>query len=169
MSSSSGFLFHNYRGEWYPVCNNAQKWANEACASEAENSATPNVTFREIILPGPFIEPTLVGQAHFPQSCQQRDTHDELVDQAAYVNCKTIKCGLVKKKTVTAFRRKRSRALTLSQTMKKQQQRDNGRIVGGSCSAPMQWPFIVAIYRDGKFHCGGSIYSENLVTINLNE
>ncbi|XP_018802271.1 PREDICTED: serine protease nudel [Bactrocera latifrons] len=165
VSSSSGFLFHNYRGEWYPVCNNAQKWANEACASEAEHSAIPNVTFRAITLPGPFIEPTLVGQAHFPQSCQQRDVHDNLVDQAAYVNCSSTMCGFVKKKTVKAFRRKRSRALTASQTMKKQQQRGifNGRIVGGSYSAPMQWPFVVAIYRDGKFHCGGTIYNENWI------
>ncbi|XP_011186210.3 serine protease nudel [Zeugodacus cucurbitae] len=165
VSSSSGFLFHNYRGEWYPVCNNAQKWANEACASESEHSATANVTFREITLSGPFIEPTLVGQAHFPQSCQQRDAQDNLVDQAAYVNCSTTKCGLVKKKILTTFRRKRSRALTVSQTMKIQQQRDvfNGRIVGGSYSAPMQWPFVVAIYRDGKFHCGGTIYSENWI------
>ncbi|XP_004525699.1 serine protease nudel isoform X2 [Ceratitis capitata] len=169
-SSSSGFLFHNYRGEWFPVCNNAQKWASEACANEAEHSATPNVTFREITLSGTFIEPTLVGQARFPQSCQQRDAHDKLVDQAAYVDCmSTTQCGLVKKKVKTPFRRKRSGSLSkLHKSIRQQQEQRkrenfNGRIVGGSYSSPLQWPFVVAIYRDGKFHCGGTIYSEKWI------
>lgn len=36
-------------------------------------------------------------------------------------------------------------------------------IVGGSACEPEQWPFIVAIYRDGVFHCGGIIYDTNWV------
>lgn len=39
----------------------------------------------------------------------------------------------------------------------------------------MEFPFIVAIFKDGHFHCGGSIYDEqwiitgdlNLLKINL--
>lgn len=27
----------------------------------------------------------------------------------------------------------------------------------------MEFPFIVAIYKDGHFHCGGSIYDEHWV------
>ncbi|XP_017468639.1 PREDICTED: serine protease nudel [Rhagoletis zephyria] len=166
VSSSSGFLFHNYRGEWYPVCNNAQKWAQDACANEADRSGSPNVTFSSVTLPGPFIEPTLVGQAHFPQSCQQRDSDDNLLDQAAYVTCSPTECGKLKKKVKTPFRRKRSRALLPEmQKVKEEEQPEvsNGRIVGGSYSKAMQWPFVVAIYRDGKFHCGGTIYSENWI------
>ncbi|XP_053955273.1 serine protease nudel isoform X2 [Anastrepha ludens] len=167
VSSSSGFLFHNYRGEWFPVCNNAQKWAQAACANEADHNAKANVTFREIVLHRPFIEPTLIGQVHFPSSCQQQDAHDKLIDKAAYVTCSQTKCGSVKKKIKTPFRRKRSKRNLLSDRRKvknpQQLEASNGRIVGGRFSTPMQWPFVVAVYRDGKFHCAGTIYSERWI------
>ncbi|XP_067643607.1 serine protease nudel isoform X1 [Eurosta solidaginis] len=166
VSSSSGFLFHNYRGDWYPVCNNAEKWAYEACENEADQSTKPIVSFREITLTGPFIEPTIVGQAHFPQSCQQRNAGDKLKDQAAFVDCAPTACGRVKKRKKSPFRQKRSRALSDSVKLKKDRLKrevSDERIVGGSYSAPMQWPFVVGIYRDGKFHCGGTIYTENWI------
>lgn len=34
------------------------------------------------------------------------------------------------------------------------------RVVGGRASQPRAWPFLVAIYKDGNFHCGGVILSE---------
>lgn len=34
------------------------------------------------------------------------------------------------------------------------------RVVGGRASQPKAWPFLVAIYKDGRFHCGGVILSE---------
>lgn len=34
------------------------------------------------------------------------------------------------------------------------------RVVGGRASRPKAWPFLVAIYKDGSFHCGGIILSE---------
>lgn len=34
------------------------------------------------------------------------------------------------------------------------------RVVGGRASQPKAWPFLVAIYKDGRFHCGGVIISE---------
>ncbi|KAG7203877.1 hypothetical protein KM043_017931 [Ampulex compressa] len=34
------------------------------------------------------------------------------------------------------------------------------RVVGGRASRPKAWPFLVAIYKDGKFHCGGVILNE---------
>ncbi|XP_012280703.1 serine protease nudel [Orussus abietinus] len=37
------------------------------------------------------------------------------------------------------------------------------RIVGGRASHPTAWPFVVAIYKDGYFHCGGAILNENWV------
>lgn len=36
-------------------------------------------------------------------------------------------------------------------------------IVGGQDSAPYQWPFIVAIFRNGKHHCGGAIKSSTWI------
>lgn len=34
------------------------------------------------------------------------------------------------------------------------------RVVGGRASQPKAWPFLVAVYKDGDFHCGGVILSE---------
>ena len=34
------------------------------------------------------------------------------------------------------------------------------RVVGGRASHPKAWPFLVAIYKDGIFYCGGVILSE---------
>jgi len=34
------------------------------------------------------------------------------------------------------------------------------RVVGGRASQPRAWPFLVAIYKDGFFHCGGVILSD---------
>jgi Trypsin len=38
-----------------------------------------------------------------------------------------------------------------------------GRIVGGKLSSPSSWPYLVAIFRDGHFHCGGSLILEDWV------
>lgn len=34
------------------------------------------------------------------------------------------------------------------------------RVVGGRASQPKAWPFLVIIYKDGNFHCGGVIISQ---------
>lgn len=34
------------------------------------------------------------------------------------------------------------------------------RVVGGRASQPKAWPFLVAIYRDGSFYCGGVILNK---------
>lgn len=34
------------------------------------------------------------------------------------------------------------------------------RVVGGHPSQPRAWPSLVAINRDGSFHCGGAILDE---------
>lgn len=35
VSYTEGYLNRNYRGRWYPVCENPIKWAREACAAES--------------------------------------------------------------------------------------------------------------------------------------
>jgi secreted trypsin-like serine protease len=35
--------------------------------------------------------------------------------------------------------------------------------VGGINAEPMEFPFIVVIFKDGNFHCGGSIYDEHWI------
>lgn len=34
------------------------------------------------------------------------------------------------------------------------------RIVGGVSATPLNWPFMVAMYQDGSFHCGGVIHTD---------
>ncbi|XP_050343182.1 serine protease nudel [Nymphalis io] len=41
--------------------------------------------------------------------------------------------------------------------------RAQGRVVGGKPSQPAAWPWMVALYRDGMFHCGGVIINQNWV------
>lgn len=172
MSSSEGFLYRNHRGEWYPVCNNGDNWAMDACRTEGGLSGTPNISFKALSLPGPFIEPARIGSAHFPQSCHKRNGHDDIVDHVAYVKCKPAQCGITRVDPASQLSRLSKRLaklqlLAASNQTKRQTEseaeNDNERIVGGTFSKPMEWPFVVALYRNGQFHCGGTIYSEQWV------
>jgi len=61
--------------------------------------------------------------------------------------------------------------LNASQSMseeKVQEQNDTfvgsqSRVVGGRMSQPKAWPFLVAIYRDSNFYCGGVIIGESRI------
>lgn len=140
------------------MCNNGAKWAAAAC--EVQESEQPlNITFREITLPGPFIEPSLHSGIHFAQACHGRNDQETLVDHVAFVRCPAPQCGLPTKPDQIQQLRRRRRVVGVDRL-----ETDKGRIVGGSNTGPLQWPFVVAIYRDGKFHCGGTIYSERWVS-----
>lgn len=41
--------------------------------------------------------------------------------------------------------------------------RGEDRVVGGFDADPLNWPFIIGMYKDGSFHCGGIIQSESWV------
>ncbi|XP_055842461.1 serine protease nudel [Episyrphus balteatus] len=158
-SGSSGFLYRNYHGEWYPVCNNAHRWAREACSEELGVLAEdPSITFQEVEVPGPFIESHHSGGSQFSDSCQKRDG-DKLSDIAAHVMCPQPKCGIIQELTSPLMRsRRRRRRRHISESLT-----DESRIVGGTYSEPLQWPFVVAVYRNGDFHCGGTIFSEQWI------
>lgn len=34
VSYTEGFLHRNYKGRWFPVCNEPLDWAKEACEAE---------------------------------------------------------------------------------------------------------------------------------------
>ncbi|XP_063244111.1 uncharacterized protein LOC134543168 isoform X2 [Bacillus rossius redtenbacheri] len=40
---------------------------------------------------------------------------------------------------------------------------EEGRVVGGEASRPGSWPWVVALYKDGLFHCGGVILTPTWV------
>ncbi|CAG4993032.1 unnamed protein product [Parnassius apollo] len=46
---------------------------------------------------------------------------------------------------------------------KNRNKRTESRVVGGRPSQPAAWPWVVALYRDGMFHCGGVILNQHWV------
>ena len=41
--------------------------------------------------------------------------------------------------------------------------RTESRVVGGKPSQPAAWPWMVAVYRNGMFHCGGVVITHSWV------
>ncbi len=75
-----------------------------------------------------------------------------------HMKCPPMKCGLPqinesRLKPVLRVRQKRK-------VETPRDKRADDRVVGGSSAEPLMWPFIVGLYRDGNFHCGGIIQSE---------
>lgn len=45
----------------------------------------------------------------------------------------------------------------------KRKREETGRVVGGKDSEPRAWPWVIALYKDGDFHCGGVILDEKWI------
>lgn len=143
-------------------------WAREACESEGElNAGPPEVSLRPVSLSGPFIEPTRDRNVHFPHSCQKRSSYNEITDHVSHVICKRPLCGRIYRphslfaRPRKLMRRKRNVNSSKTETVKRINREE--RIVGGHRAEPMEWPFVVALYRNGRFLCGGTIYTERWV------
>lgn len=113
---------------------------------------------------GPFLQSVISGQASFLDSCAG----------ATYVACPDLHCGtrlitsdlfhpqdsirndvLLTRENEDIYRSKRS-----NYTAIREKRQEDLRVVGGSPSQPAAWPWVVAIYRDGTFHCGGTILNK---------
>uniref|UniRef100_A0A182NKP3 Peptidase S1 domain-containing protein n=1 Tax=Anopheles dirus TaxID=7168 RepID=A0A182NKP3_9DIPT len=152
---SSGVLHRNHRGKWYPVCGNPVQWAREACESElGPLDREPLLSHGHGSLPGPYISQranSAVAQPEFSDACNGVYVH---------VKCPPARCGTSRLHEQHAARisvRARRTATNESELV------ESVRIVGGSHAEPEAYPFIVGIFRDGKFHCGGSIYNEHWI------
>ncbi|KAG5666387.1 hypothetical protein PVAND_014416 [Polypedilum vanderplanki] len=158
-SSSEGILHRNFKGRWYPVCKNPMRWAYEACEIEV-GKGEPKITVEIGQINGPFIQPGDNEAEHpeFSDFCQLSGTSldRESENNLIHVKCIQPKCGISKnfQKLETEIEKR-----NVDQNMQVQE----ARIVGGVTARPMEFPFIVAIFKDGKFHCGGSIYNENWI------
>ncbi|XP_052894765.1 serine protease nudel [Anopheles moucheti] len=151
---SSGVLHRNYRGKWYPVCNNPSQWAREACDAEVgPQDREPLLSHGHGSLPGPYISQRAhseVSQPEFSDGCN---------GVYVQVKCPPVRCGTSKQQEQHFARISvRSRRQTNESEMV-----ESVRIVGGSHAEPDAYPFIVGIFRDGKYHCGGSIYNEHWI------
>lgn len=67
--------------------------------------------------------------------------------------CPEMKCGVVKRPMLNLPQ------LRIRDENERKKRDEYLRIVGGDRSGPHSWPYIVALYKDGRFHCGGSILS----------
>ncbi|XP_040157483.1 serine protease nudel isoform X2 [Anopheles arabiensis] len=151
---STGVLHRNYRGKWYPVCHNPTQWAREACETElGPLDREPLLSHGHGSLPGPYISQranSAVSQPEFSEACNGVYVH---------VKCPAVRCGTSRMHEQHAARInvRTRREANESEIV------ESVRIVGGSHADPEAYPFIVGIFRDGKYHCGGSIYNEHWI------
>ncbi|XP_031639042.1 serine protease nudel-like, partial [Contarinia nasturtii] len=156
--NTEGVLYRNYRGRWYPVCEYSLNWAKDACESEmGELSGFPEVQSHLGLLPGKFISLSshderehLSNRIRFSDTCPTQKGRDIHIR----VKCPPMKCGSIKKPLSNLPN------LRIRNENERRKRDEYLRIVGGDRSGPHSWPYIVAIYKDGKFHCGGTIFNE---------
>jgi hypothetical protein len=162
VSNSEGILHHNFKGRWYPVCKNPNSWAVEACEMElGKQTNPPFMSIKSVQIPGPFIQPNVDQENHvivtnptFTDSCQLDKMLRRDENHVMFVKCSQPQCGSSKLFELAPTTREEKNNSTRKTRDAEQ------RIVGGIDAKSMEFPFIVAIYKDGNFHCGGSIYNE---------
>lgn len=106
-------------------------------------------------LPGPFIFKTSTDQIRFSNTCPvNTQKPNQIYIQA---KCPELKCGVTQTRSFMAPR------LRIRDDNDRRKRDEHLRIVGGDRSGPHSWPYVVAIYKNGRFHCGGTIYTNQWV------
>ncbi|XP_060875249.1 serine protease nudel isoform X2 [Metopolophium dirhodum] len=164
ISYSSGYLHHNWKGNWYPMCGNDQihTWAEKACTVESGEMSKPNkveYTNELTTYNGPYI--TIDGN-------NQIILLNECKHQGIFVECEPEMCGIRSdlkfNKNIDPDRLRRSPYLEpWSNITSRFTRSKDPRVVGGIASNPGAWPWLIALYQDGIFHCGGVILSDQWV------
>lgn len=122
----------------------------------------PTITYIPGSLPAPYISQSLknieldLEPPELIESCSIGNNKNVVL----YVKCPPMRCGLRKPnefRSILRVRQKRNPAAM------QRDRRAEDRVVGGTDAEPLMWPFIVGIYRDGGFHCGGVIHSESWI------
>ncbi|XP_050544964.1 serine protease nudel-like [Daktulosphaira vitifoliae] len=165
VSYSSGLLHHNWKGKWYPVCSgdNLDKLADEACSVESGKKLKPHkIEFvtEPISYTGPYLS-IYNNNIEFEDSCHY---------QGVLVQCGAADCGTRSNfklsKNLNLDRSRRNSEISDSMknsTLDDQIESNRFRVVGGISSNPGAWPWLIAMYQDGIFHCGGVILNENWI------
>uniref|UniRef100_A0A182FG68 limulus clotting factor C n=2 Tax=Anopheles albimanus TaxID=7167 RepID=A0A182FG68_ANOAL len=153
---TSGVLHRNYKGKWYPVCSNARPWAREACEAElGPLDQEPLLSHGHGSLPGPYIsQRTPTTEPDFSESCN---------GVYVKVKCPPVRCGTSKVQEQHAARISVRARRNVTAPGTDPELVESVRIVGGDDAEPGAYPFIVGIFRDGKYHCGASIYNEHWI------
>ncbi|KYM93915.1 Serine protease nudel [Cyphomyrmex costatus] len=187
---TQGYLHRNVRGQWHPVCSKTLSWAADACESEIGWPLTTMPEMQTVRLSEVFqnlyvteshnneIKMTSCpGTAVFvkcpPLPCGSKAYSRQNFSPAFNVaknNYKSRK-HMEEQSEIAKFNQLYQETLGLlepNQFMSEKRMREQNdtlvgsqsRVVGGQASQPKAWPFLVAIYKDGSFHCGGVILSE---------
>ncbi|XP_033322344.2 serine protease nudel [Megalopta genalis] len=152
---TEGYLHKNYMGQWYPVCSPTDLWTKDACNSEigSELDEAPKIYMQTVpanVYQGLYIA-EMGNETKLIPSC---------LNSATYVRCPRFPCGT---------RVSTTQDLLLPDILANERTREednvddilgSARVVGGRASNPDAWPFLVAIYKNGHFYCGGVILSE---------
>ncbi|XP_076231283.1 serine protease nudel [Calliopsis andreniformis] len=177
---TEGYLHKNYMGQWYPVCTAVDSWAKDACISEIgpDMNGEPDIKIHSIpdnVYQGPYLA-EIQDEIKLIPSC---------MNTAVYVRCPPFPCGTRVFSSQDSLLRpfvlenegrdtlpyfdSSSQMVSKNKTDKEnEEQTTKGddivgsqlRVVGGRASQPKAWPFLVTIYKDGKFYCGGVILNE---------
>lgn len=78
-----------------------------------------------------------------------------------WAKCPELKCGTTKRLISNIP------SLRIRDENERNKRNEYLRIVGGDRSTPHSWPYIVALYKNGHFHCGGTILSSRWVNANI--
>lgn len=114
-------------------------------------------------LPGPYISKISHNTQVLSQQIQFSDTcpSDPQSRNQLYIwaKCPELKCGTTKRLILNAP------TLRIRDESERRKRAEYLRIVGGDRSTPHSWPYIVAIYKNGHFFCGGTILTNRWVGV----
>ncbi|KMQ94784.1 serine protease nudel-like protein [Lasius niger] len=185
-----GYLHKNVQGQWYPVCSITSSWAIDACLSEIGQPLTAMPDMQVVRVPEnvfqyPYVK-EIDGQIKFTScsgiaifvKCPPLPCGIKTVPhQDSFRAVDTMRNDYAYKKQPKEqhasykFNKLYQETLGLlsatHSAFEEEEQDENdtlvgaqSRVVGGRASQPKAWPFLVAVYKDGDFHCGGVILSE---------
>lgn len=134
----------------------------------------PVITYRSGSLPSQFIQPAShhsnidLSDPVFSDHCSIGNNPNTIL----HVSCPSARCGLQYEGALKSPLRvlqdgeeliggtvEENKMQPISSRLRRPRVAGE-KIVGGEPCAPMQWPYVVGMYRDGSFHCGGIIQNE---------
>ncbi|CAK1598802.1 unnamed protein product [Parnassius mnemosyne] len=191
VSNTEGFLHRNFKGTWYPVCKNPYMWAHDACRRETGLIIRP--PFIQLIEIDPltrtdYLNTAPGGLMYTSRTCFNTSavyvtcpnllcgtrvlTSTQILRQNAAIESDLYgrnKRFLLKNRLYplmfysNRFKRLANNVIVKPHGNTKRTKRTESRVVGGRPSQPAAWPWVVALYRDGIFHCGGVIINQHWV------
>ncbi|XP_060801901.1 serine protease nudel [Amyelois transitella] len=192
ISNTEGFLHRNFRGDWYAVCKNPYMWAHDACRRETGLIIRPpfiqvvpidpmlNVNYLNTG-PGGFIHTsnTCFNSSAIYVTCPDLLCGTRMLSTSQLLRENTaIENRLFgrnkrflnrypydifngnRRRHKPKYNVEGERKMNLDDVRNK---RAESRVVGGKPSQPAAWPWVAAMYRNGMFHCGGVIITQDWI------